>query len=180
MNKNNVTILDDCCGGKMFYFNKNDERVLFQDIRNFETTLCDGRSFSVHHDIQADFTNMPYPDSSFSMVIFDPPHLLRNVGKSKFADIYGSLNPKAIPTGYQQIKYGALQNKGWQKMLKEGFAECFRVLNPGGFLIFKWNETDIKVSEILKLTPYKPIFGHISGKRANTHWICFMKENYNK
>ena len=164
----------------MFYFNKNDERVLFQDIRNFETTLCDGRSFSVHPDIQADFTNMPYPDSSFSMVIFDPPHLLRNVGKSKFADIYGSLNPKAIPTGYQQIKYGALQNKGWQKMLKEGFAECFRVLNPGGFLIFKWNETDIKVSEILKLTPYKPIFGHISGKRANTHWICFMKENYNK
>ena len=180
MNKNNVTILDACCGGKMFYFNKNDERVLFQDIRNFETTLCDGRSFSVHPDIQADFTNMPYPDSSFSMVIFDPPHLLRNVGKLKFADIYGSLNPKAIPTGYQQIKYGALQNKGWQKMLKEGFAECFRVLNPGGFLIFKWNETDIKVSEILKLTPYKPIFGHISGKRANTHWICFMKENYNK
>ncbi len=180
MNKNNVTILDACCGGKMFYFNKNDERVLFQDIRNFETTLCDGRSFSVHPDIQASFTNMPYPDSSFSMVIFDPPHLLRNVGKSKFADIYGSLNPKAIPTGYQQIKYGALQNKGWQKMLKEGFAECFRVLNPGGFLIFKWNETDIKVSEILKLTPYKPIFGHISGKRANTHWICFMKENYNK
>ena len=164
----------------MFYFNKNDERVLFQDIRNFETTLCDGRSFSVHPDIQASFTNMPYPDSSFSMVIFDPPHLLRNVGKSKFADIYGSLNPKAIPTGYQQIKYGALQNKGWQKMLKEGFAECFRVLKPGGFLIFKWNETDIKVSEILKLTPYKPIFGHISGKRANTHWICFMKENYNK
>ncbi|WP_039874742.1 TRM11 family methyltransferase [Segatella oris] len=180
MNKNNVTILDACCGGKMFYFNKNDERVLFQDIRNFETTLCDGRPFSVHPDIQADFTNMPYPDNSFSMVIFDPPHLLRNVGKSKFADIYGSLNPKAIPTGYQQIKYGALQNKGWQKMLKEGFAECFRVLNPGGFLIFKWNETDIKVSEILKLTPCKPIFGHISGKRANTHWICFMKENYNK
>lgn len=20
------------------------------------------------------------------------------------------------------------------------------------------------------------VFGHISGKRANTHWICFMKE----
>ena len=51
-----------------------------------------------------------------------------------------------------------------------------RVLKPGGFLIFKWNETDIKVKEILKLTTAKPIFGHISGKRANTHWICFMKE----
>lgn len=39
----------------------------------------------------------------------------------------------------------------------------------------KWCEVDIKVSEILKLTPEKPVFGHISGKRSNTHWICFMK-----
>lgn len=36
-------ILDACCGGKMFYFDKHDDRVLFQDIRNIETTLCDGR-----------------------------------------------------------------------------------------------------------------------------------------
>ncbi len=64
----------------------------------------------------------------------------------------------------------------WRDMLAKGFKECFRVLKPGGFLIFKWNETDIKVSEVLKLTPEKPIFGHISGKRSNTHWICFMKE----
>lgn len=109
------------------------------------------------------------------MVVFDPPHLLRNVGKSKFADLYGSLNPKAKPTGYQHIKYGSLPNMDWRDMLTKGFAECFRVLAPGGFLIFKWNETDIKVSTILKLTDQKPIFGHKSGKRANTHWICFMK-----
>ena len=72
------------------------------------------------------------------------------------------------------IKYGHL-NGDWKDNIRKGFAECFRVLKHGGFLIFKWNETDIKVSEILKLTPVKPIFGHISGKRANTHWICFMK-----
>lgn len=176
MNKDNARILDACCGGKMFYFDKNDERVLFQDIRDFDTTLCDGRPFSVHPDVQADFTDMPYPDNSFSMVVFDPPHLLRNTGKSKFADIYGSLNPKATPTGYQQIKYGALPNYDWRDLLRDGFTECFRVLKHGGFLIFKWNETDIKVSDVLKLTPVKPIFGHISGKRANTHWICFMKK----
>ena len=118
---------------------------------------------------------MPYPDESFTMVVFDPPHLLRNIGNSKFADIYGSLNPKASPTGYQQIKYGALQNNNWRDMLRNGFSECFRVLKHGGFLIFKWNETDIKTSEILRLTKEKPIYGHISGKRSNTHWICFMK-----
>lgn len=169
-------ILDACCGGKMFYFDKQDERVLFQDIRDIETTLCDGRHFEVKPDVQADFTNMPYPNETFRMVVFDPPHLLRNVGKSKFADIYGSLNPKSRPTGYQHIKYGSLQNQNWRALLKRGFAECFRVLKHGGFLIFKWNETDIKVTEVLKLTPEKPIFGHISGKRANTHWICFMKD----
>lgn len=132
--------------------------------------------FEVKPDVQADFTNMPYPNETFRMVVFDPPHLLRNVGKLKFADIYGSLNPKARPTGYQHIKYGSLPNQNWRDLLKRGFAECFRVLKHGGFLIFKWNETDIKVTEVLKLTPEKPIFGHISGKRANTHWICFMKD----
>ena len=25
-------ILDACCGGKMFYFDKSDDRVLFQDL----------------------------------------------------------------------------------------------------------------------------------------------------
>jgi len=29
----NIPILDTCCGGKMFYFDKHDKRVLFQDIR---------------------------------------------------------------------------------------------------------------------------------------------------
>lgn len=45
----------------------------------------------------------------------------------------------------------------------------------GGVLIFKWNETHIKVKEILALTDQRPLFGHISGKRSNTHWITFMK-----
>lgn len=63
-------ILDVCCGGRMFYYDKNDERVLFQDIRNISTHLCDGRLFEVKPDVQADFTNMPYEDESFSMVVF--------------------------------------------------------------------------------------------------------------
>lgn len=167
-------ILDVCCGGKMFYFDKNNPAVTFMDIREVETTLCDGRKFEVKPDVVADFKNIPYPDNSFRMVVFDPPHLLRNSGKSKFADMYGSLNEKAKPTGYQHIKYGALYTD-WKDMLAKGFKECFRVLEPYGFLIFKWNETDIPVKDILALTEQKPVFGNRSGKRSNTHWICFMK-----
>lgn len=174
--KDNATILDVACGGKMFYFDKEDERVLFCDIRNVETTLCDGRCFEVKPDIIADFASLPFEDNRFSMVVFDPPHLLRNTGKSKMADMYGSLNEKAKPTGYQQIKYGALYSD-WRDMLSKGFKECFRVLLPGGFLIFKWNETDIKVSEVLALTSERPVFGHKSGKQSKTHWICFVKKN---
>lgn len=176
MSKENCTILDACCGGKMFYFDKHDSRVLFQDIRSVSTTLCDVRKFEVKPDVQADFADMPYADNTFSLVVFDPPHLVRNRGKqSKFADMYGCLSEKTAPTGWQHIKYGELYSD-WRDQLAKGFSECFRVLKPGGFLIFKWNETDIKVTEILKLTPEKPIFGHISGKRSNTHWICFMKQ----
>ena len=165
----NKPILDACCGGKMFYFDKSDQRVLFQDIRKVKTTLCDGRTFEVSPDVQADFTNMPYPNSCFSMVVFDPPHLIYH----RQQKIEGE--DKATPTGWQQLKYGALYSD-WRDMLTKGFSECFRVLKPGGFLIFKWNETDIRVSEVLKLTTEKPVFGHISGKRSNTHWICFMKQ----
>lgn len=155
-------ILDACCGGKMFYFDKNDPRVLFQDIRTVDTQLCDGRHFEVKPDVIANFTSMPYPDSTFRMVVFDPPHL-KYTGSKKEAQ------------NWQMTKYGWLPSHGWQDILRKGFAECFRVLEPGGFLIFKWNETDIKVKDVLALTDEKPVFGHISGKRANTHWICFMK-----
>ena len=157
-------ILDACCGGKMFYFDKNDPRVLYMDCRSMSTTLCDGRQFEVKPDVIGDFTQMEFPDESFRMVVFDPPHL-KYTGAKKEAQ------------NWQMVKYGSLPAHGWQKILRRGFSECFRVLQRGGFLIFKWNETDIKVSEVLKLTPQKPIFGHISGKRANTHWICFMKED---
>lgn len=47
-----------------------------------------------------------------------------------------------------------------------------RVLKPCGTLVFKWNEQQIKLSEILKNIDYKPVFGN---KRASTHWLVFMK-----
>ncbi len=119
-------ILDVACGGRMFYFDKEDPRVTYMDIREERVTLCDGRDFKVDPDIVADFTDIPFPENSFEMVVFDPPHLLYNTGKSKMAILYGSLNEKSAPNGYQHIKYGALYSD-WRDMLRKGFAECFRV-----------------------------------------------------
>ena len=154
----NKPVLDVCCGSRMFYFNKLDERVLFCDKRNESHVICDGRVVDINPDVQVDFTALPFEDETFYHVCFDPPHLIKVGHNSWLAKKYGQLNKST-----------------WQDDLRKGFSECFRVLKTNGTLIFKWNETDIPVKEILALTEYKPLFGHISGKRSNTHWISFIK-----
>jgi len=151
------TVLDACCGSRMFWFNKENPNVIFQDIRNESHTLCDGRKLNISPDVVANFTNMPYADNSFKLVVFDPPHL-EKVGE----------------TSWLAKKYGKLPTD-WPTMLKDGFKECFRVLEPNGVLIFKWNEDQVKVSEVLKCTVVKPLFGHTTGRHGKTHWITFMK-----
>ena len=153
----NLDILDPCCGSRMFWFDPDNQGVLFGDIRDEEHTLCDGRALHIKPDVQMDFRDMPFADGSFRLVAFDPPHL-RRAGRDSWL----------------RAKYGILGND-WRDDIRRGFAECFRVLANDGVLIFKWNEIQIKVSEILALTDQKPLFGHKSGKRAGTHWICFMK-----
>lgn len=143
----------------MFYFDKTDSRVLFGDIRERETAVfTNGQTFKVEPDVVMNFRNLPYDDETFSAVIFDPPHIIQD-----------------MKTGWLVTKYGSLSFSTWQDEIREGFAECFRVLKPGGILIFKWAESSVTVKEILTLTPEKPVCGHPSGKRMGTHWIMFMK-----
>ena len=49
------------------------------------------------------------------------------------------------------------------------------MLEPEGVLVFKWNETHVKLREVLALTPERPLFGHVSGRGGLTHWLVFMK-----
>ena len=151
-------IIDVCCGGRMFWFDKNNKNVVFMDNRTLKTQLCDGRSFEVNPDVVADFRNIPFPDNTFSLVVFDPPHLLR-VGQG----------------AWLAKKYGRLDPDTYKKDLALGFKECFRILKPQGVLVFKWNETDVKTTEIIKLSPIAPLFGHKSGKLNKTQWLVFMK-----
>lgn len=150
-------VLDPASGSRMFYFDKADDRVLFGDIRYESQVLCDGRALEVNPQALIDFRRLPFADGTFNVVIFDPPHLVR-VGRKSWTF----------------KKYGGLLST-WREDLTAGFAECFRVLAPLGVLIFKWNEIQIPVSQILDLTPEKPLVGHRSGKASNTHWVTFLK-----
>lgn len=152
-----VPILDPACGSRMFWFDKGDKRVLFTDIRKEEHTLCDGRSLEIKPDIEMDFRNLQFADGTFKMVVFDPPHLVQ-LGKSS----------------WMAKKYGVL-NSTWKEDLTQGFNECYRVLEPYGVLIFKWSEKDVRIGEVLKLFPEKPLFGHTTGRSGTTKWVTFMK-----
>lgn len=159
------TILDVCCGSRMFWFDRDDDRVIFCDKRAERRTLKDSsveggqRELVVSPNVKSDFTALPFPSNRFRLVVFDPPHF-KSVGKQSWL----------------RAKYGALDGE-WRFMLRDGFLECFRVLVPGGTLIFKWSSVQIPLAEILKLTPERPLFGHNSGKASLTHWVAFTKAN---
>jgi hypothetical protein len=143
----------------MFWFDPKNQGVLFGDIRSEQHTLCDGRALNINPDLNMDFRAIPFADSTFKLVVFDPPHLR-----------------KAGIRSWLGLKYGILGND-WEEDLRRGFSECFRVLENEGILIFKWNEVQIPVSQVLALTDQSPLFGHKSGKRSDTHWITFMKRS---
>lgn len=108
-------------------------------------------------DVRGDFTALPFASASFALVVFDPPHLVR-----------------AGPKSWMAKKYGKLSND-WRTVLRLGFAECFRVLRPEGTLVFKWNECQVPVREVLALTPEQPLVGSRGGKGFKSHWLVFLK-----
>lgn len=157
-------ILDVTCGSKTIWFDKNHPAAVYCDKRRESmtgiwksTNRLSERACIVAPDVICDFTDLPFEDNTFSLVVFDPPHL-KNVGENSWT--------------YK--KYGRL-DENWPKMLHDGFWECMRVLKPDGILIFKWAETQIPAAEVWKAIGEKPLFGHHSGKKSRTFWACFMK-----
>jgi len=149
-------ILDACCGGRMFWFDKSNANTIYMDNRIAGMGHNAHRpNHTVQPDIVGDFREMKFPDKSFKLVIFDPPHL--------------HLSPKS------QLgeNYGRLDKFTWESDLTRGFNECWRVLDDLGTLIFKWNEGEIKLTKVLSLFPIKPMLGH--GTRSKTVWCIFFK-----
>ena len=139
--------------------------VIFGDRRDEILQVTDrshGRSdgrrvIHVHPDVLMDFRALPFPDNTFRLVAFDPPHMVRAGARSWLVAKYGKLG------------------KDWRDDLRAGFSECFRVLKMHGTLVFKWSETQVALREVLALTPHQPLFGNSSGKKGGTHWLVFVK-----
>ena len=172
MKLDNKFILDATCGGRTIWHEKNKQNpnTLYIDIRQ-ELDPEFARSshhrtaiFNIDPDQIQDFRNLPYPDKSFKLVVWDPPHITKKDGQKKL-------------TGIITKKYGALNAETWQYDLKKGFDELWRVLEDHGILIFKFHDGSIKHKEVLKLFHTNPLFGTTTAKRNHNtcRWFCFMK-----
>lgn len=149
----------------MMWLDRENPDVVFGDSRSEVLTVIDRshgnasgtRTLRIEPDVLMDFRALPHADGAFKLVSFDPPHLVR-----------------AGPKSWLAAKYGKL-SEDWREDLRRGFAECFRVLATDGVLVFKWNETQVKLADVLPLCPHPPLFGHLSGRKGLTHWLVFMK-----
>lgn len=158
-------VLDPCCGGRMMWFDRRNPDVVFGDRRHEVISVTDRsrgnpsgiRELRIEPDTVMDFRELPYLDETFKLVAFDPPHLVHAGPRSWLAAKYGKLSPD------------------WREDIRKGFSECFRVLAPDGVLVFKWNEDQVKLKDVLALTDQKPLFGHPTGRKGLTHWLVFMK-----
>ena len=157
-----AAILDVTCGDRTIWFQKNEPHTIYCDIRSEEWEGNFGKEKKHRHlvinpDIQCSFTDLPFDDGTFNLVVFDPPHIT-NLSKS----------------AWMRKSYGSLDGD-WKPMIKKGFSECMRVLADNGVLIFKWSDISVSTRDIINVIGQEPLFGHRSGKKMNTHWMCYMK-----
>lgn len=156
---NEKFILDACCGPRCFWFQKHQENTIFIDNREEKKGFIDNRENRfVKPDMIMDFRKMSFPDKSFKLIVFDPPHIISKGRNCRMTKIYGNLNKET-----------------WREDIKKGFDECWRVLDDYGTLIFKWSECNIKRKDILEVIGKTPLFGHPNGSKIPTHWFCFIK-----
>lgn len=149
-------VLDMTAGSRMMWFDKHNSLSTFVDKRKVHEELTTGHVIDVDPDVLADWTlGLPFEDNTYDLVLFDPPHLIHAGDNSWLAKKYGKLNAD-----------------NWQEIIKLGFNEGMRVLKTYGTLVFKWNDSQIALSEILKVIDFEPLFGQ---KRQKTHWLVFMK-----
>lgn len=178
MSGNEKFILDVTAGMRKIWFDKNQENTVFLDKKDDSELLMDYRNtmrainrygignykkrVRTNPTVVGDYAKIEYPNNTFDLIVFDPPHFIK-----KKQDVHWKFKT-----------WGCLNAETWQSEIKKATRELLRVLKPHGILIFKWNDTDVSVKEVLTLFPIKPLFGHLGTRRKKknrTYWLCFMK-----
>lgn len=145
------TVLDATCGGRMMWWNKAHDDVLYLDRRVVPPgSIVQQPMWNVTPDVVADFTALPYADGAFEMVVYDPPHAPIAEG------------------GIIASKFGTLTDLD---EIVAGLHECLRVSR--GWVVFKWAEAPFPVGDVVDRLGVDPMFGHRTAKSGATIWCVF-------
>jgi len=162
-----MRILDATCGEKEMWFIKNHPCVTFMDKRKgkytYSSMKCTPHTVIVDPDVVSEWKDAPFPDETFDLILFDPPHIVQESKKGVMVNKYTQLNPD-----------------DWNIVLKEGIDKLFRILKEDGIFILKWDECSRKIDHVLKLFPYPPLFGTHTGLNNKNLWIVFLKHRIDK
>ena len=132
------------------WWDKSHPDVLYMDKRVVPPgSIVQQPMWAVEPDLVADYTALPFPDETFEMVVYDPPHA-------------------PITTGIIASKYGTMTDLD---EITAGLRECLRVSR--GWVVFKWSEAPFPVGEVINRLGVQPMFGHTTAKSGSTIWCVF-------
>ena len=102
LNGTGTRVLDPCSGSRMMWFDRGHPDAVFGDRRSETLTVTDRshgkqdgtRTLTVCPDMLMDFRALPFPEASFRLVAFDPPHLVR--GENEYGNARTKNRPGSI------------------------------------------------------------------------------------
>lgn len=111
-------------------------------------------------DIVADSRSLPFRDGSFGVILFDPPfsfHGVKSCGGSEYNRFYVTYGLNLYTSRVELGEY-----------IRQSFAEIRRVLSEGGYCLFKWSESRIKLDWALALRGELRVA--FQWQRPSKHW----------
>jgi hypothetical protein len=149
------------------WLNKHHPNAVYIDLRKAPKGHIQN-GFNPNHevmpDILMDFRNLAFPDKTFKLIYFDPPHL-----------------STLTETSIMRKKFGILNAETYQYDLKHAFRELWRVLADEGTLLVKWNDIEIPYKNLLSFSHVPPLVQNITaGQKAlkdghRSYWFSFFK-----
>ena len=149
-----MKILDATAGARAVWFDKTYPDATFIDVRP------DGASGNVLMDCR----HTTFPDGTFDLVVFDPPHMTCG------------------PQSTMAERYGHFLTSEIRDLVRDAFSEFHRLLRPDGLVAFKWNDHDTGLDRVLALVRgFDRLVGVPTAMRtkhsSTTYWVLLRRRD---
>lgn len=108
----------------------------------YDADICFDLNPRDSRTIMAEWSNLPLPDHSVSLVVFDPPH-----------QVYGHGDKSWLVGRYSSF----LNLSSAANILKQAFKEIRRILAENGSCLLKWSTNHRTLDWLVKLSGMKPL-----------------------